>query len=118
MELKERLGPMRTVIDWQEGAGCDRLQLECGHAVIRNHRSSAPKRARCPSCQAGAKPSEVERLQARIEALEGALQVFAVAWDEEEYLAEAHWSDFQNARSILSNKGDSDDAALKARGIE
>ena len=41
-------------------------------------------------------------LQARGDRLAEALAVFAKAWEEREYLAEAHWSDFRSAAFALT----------------
>lgn len=43
----------------------------------------------------------IEALRAENERLREALRPFAEAWDEREYLAEAHWSDFKKASAAL-----------------
>lgn len=43
--------PFRKVVSVEFGAGCDRLALDCGHEVLRNHRSDTPKKARCHNCK-------------------------------------------------------------------
>lgn len=42
--------PIKRVTKCVFGAGSDRLTLECGHEVVRTHRSSVPKTARCIKC--------------------------------------------------------------------
>lgn len=43
--------PFRRVVSWEAGAGSDRLKLKCGHTVIRDHRATEPKKARCHTCR-------------------------------------------------------------------
>lgn len=43
--------PFRKVVDERKGAGSDHLTLDCGHAIVVNHRSYARKKARCFRCE-------------------------------------------------------------------
>jgi hypothetical protein len=61
--------------------------------------------------------AEITALRARNAELERALRPFAEAWDERQYLAEAHWSYFRDARQALQETPEYPDADTIDRSI-
>lgn len=49
--MKTYTDPLRRIVAVQDGAGSDRLTLECGHDIIKTHRARWPARTRCHRCR-------------------------------------------------------------------
>jgi hypothetical protein len=43
--------PMRVILSVDQGAGSDRLSLECGHDVVKSHTHLWGKRTGCHQCR-------------------------------------------------------------------
>lgn len=49
--MKRRIDPLRMIVSVEPGAGTDRLTMECGHKMVRDHKPRWGKQARCHGCR-------------------------------------------------------------------
>lgn len=51
MSERRYTDPMRRIVSVHEGAGTDRLTLDCGHEIVRDHRARWGRSTRCFRCR-------------------------------------------------------------------